>query len=250
MLAPTTWALVVGSGLLCGVINALAGGGSFLVLAVLITGGLDPGLANGTIRVGILAQNISGTLGFALEKKLRWKAALTFFPAITVGAVFGSLVATRIASTHLRPIFGGAFLVWSVLLVLFPSGFKERDEPPRPANLLAQLIIVAIGVYGGFMQAGTGLPLMGVLVPYLRHSPIEANGIKLAMVLGYTIVTLPLFAAAGQVHWLAGAALAAATTVGAWVGVKLQLRIGAKLVRRALIAMVALSGVLMVVKSL
>ena len=49
------------SGLIAGVINTLAGGGSLLTLPILIFSGLPPNIANGTNRVGILIQAIFGT---------------------------------------------------------------------------------------------------------------------------------------------------------------------------------------------
>jgi len=44
------------AGLLAGFINVLAGGGSLLTLPVLILAGLNPIVANGTNRMGILSE--------------------------------------------------------------------------------------------------------------------------------------------------------------------------------------------------
>ena len=48
------------TGLATGLLNVVSGGGSFLSLPILIFMGLPPVMANGTNRVGILAQNVSG----------------------------------------------------------------------------------------------------------------------------------------------------------------------------------------------
>src|SRR5690606_32683402 len=45
------------AGLVAGTINVLAGGGSFLTLPLLLFLGLPAAVANGTNRVGVLAQN-------------------------------------------------------------------------------------------------------------------------------------------------------------------------------------------------
>ena len=61
--------ILIVSGFIAGVINTLAGGGSLLTLPILIFLGLPPGVANGTNRIGILMQSISGTLGYKSKSK-------------------------------------------------------------------------------------------------------------------------------------------------------------------------------------
>ena len=51
-------------GFLAGVINTLAGGGSLFTLPALIFLGLPPQVANGTNRIAIVVQSLSGTLGY------------------------------------------------------------------------------------------------------------------------------------------------------------------------------------------
>ncbi|HHQ48247.1 MAG TPA: sulfite exporter TauE/SafE family protein, partial [Acidobacteria bacterium] len=44
-------------GVLVGIVNVMAGGGSFLTIPLMIFLGLSPAAANGTNRVALLAQN-------------------------------------------------------------------------------------------------------------------------------------------------------------------------------------------------
>ena len=50
-------------GFFAGVINTLAGGGSLFTLPVLIFLGLPPTIANGTNRIAIVIQSLSGNNG-------------------------------------------------------------------------------------------------------------------------------------------------------------------------------------------
>ena len=52
------------AGLVSGALNVVAGGGSFLVLPLLIFAGLPPTVANGTNRVAILVQNVGAVWSF------------------------------------------------------------------------------------------------------------------------------------------------------------------------------------------
>ena len=49
-------------GFLAGVVNTLAGGGSLFTLPVLIFLGLPPQVANGTNRIAIVVQSLSGAM--------------------------------------------------------------------------------------------------------------------------------------------------------------------------------------------
>ena len=56
-------ALVVGAGLVAGIVNAMAGGGSLLTVALLnVFVGLPGLVANGTNRVGVLVQLVAHCL--------------------------------------------------------------------------------------------------------------------------------------------------------------------------------------------
>ena len=60
--------LVAGAGVIAGIVNAMAGGGSLLTVALLnVFVGLPGLIANGTNRVGVLVQNASSVAGIAKE---------------------------------------------------------------------------------------------------------------------------------------------------------------------------------------
>ncbi len=48
----------------------------------------------------------------------------------------------------------------------------------------------------------------------LGHPAVRGNAIKVALVLGFTLVSLPVFATAGQVAWREGLALAVGGAFG------------------------------------
>ena len=56
------------AGFVSSVLNILAGGGSFLTLPLLIFLGLPAAEANATNRVGVVAQNLTGVVGFHRHK--------------------------------------------------------------------------------------------------------------------------------------------------------------------------------------
>src|SRR5688572_31079986 len=89
-------------------INVVAAGGSFLTLPLLLFLGFPAAIANGTNRVGVLAQNISGVIGFHRHEVLPFKWALSVSMPALAGAALGVWAAlnvpdrksTRLNSSH------------------------------------------------------------------------------------------------------------------------------------------------------
>lgn len=237
-------AVLVLTGVVAGVANTLAGGGSFLVLPILIGLGLTPGVANATSRIGVLAHGLGATATFARTKSLHAGVVAKLAPAMCAGAVFGAWLATRLDDALLRPLFGAILVLWAVVLIVRPGRFVAPAEAhaPREPGPLAYALALLVGVYGGFLQAGVGFPLMALLVWLLGHDTLRANAAKVALVFVYTVLVMAVFAAAGQVAWREGAILAVGMVIGGVIGARAQVHVGPALVRWALVVMVAISG--------
>ncbi len=219
------------AGLAAGVINVLAGGGSFLTLPILIFLGLPAGVANGTNRVGIALQNVAAVWSFdrqgVLDRgALRWAA----IPA-TLGAALGTWAALEISDEAFERVLAFLMVAVSVYTLWRPAA---RDgaaggAPPRPGWLLAA-IFFAIGIYGGFVQAGVGFFLLAGTT-YAGLDLVRGNAVKVLTVLAFTLLSLALFAIAGKVVWLAGLVLAAGTVLGGLLGARLTVLKGHRWVR-------------------
>lgn len=61
-------------GMVAGVLNVVAGGGSFLTLPLPIFLGLPPSVANGTNRIGIVFQNLFAVWSFHRHDVVDWRA--------------------------------------------------------------------------------------------------------------------------------------------------------------------------------
>lgn len=233
-----------------GVVNTMAGGGSLLLLPVLVGLGLPPSVANGTLRVGVLVQGAASSLAFRRRGVHDRSVILRLIGPMVVGAAGGTWLATRLPDDLLRPLFGGVLALWAVILVVRPGRFLDPPTQPENPRAGSYLLAFLVGGYGGFLQAGVGFPLMALLVVGLGYPAVRANAAKVALVLGYTLVSLPMFAFAGQVAWREGAAVAIGSLFGGWLGTHWQLQSGARIVRWFVVVTVALSGLAMLVSGL
>lgn len=240
--------LLAAVGVVVGVLNTIAGGGAFLALPLLIGLGVPPGVANGTIRLGVLLQNVSSVVTFWRRGYRDLGVVLRLSPPVVIGAVLGAWAVTRLPDTSLQPLIGGVLLAWAVFLLLRPDRFLSPPATVRPVGPLLLLLAFAVGAYGGFLQAGVGFPLIALLVGGMGYDPVRGNSLKVALVLAYTIVSFPVFVWHDKVAWHAGSALAAGMLFGGWAGTRLQLRAGARLVHGLVIVMVIVSGLTMLLR--
>ena len=220
--------------------NTLAGGGSFLTVPLLVVLGLPPTLANGTNRVAVLVQNLAAMAGFRREGVPGPALALRLMPAALVGSWLGALVASRLPEEVFARVFGVCMLL--ALPVILRNPRPRADAEPRRALALPLQLAVyfALGVYGGAIQAGIGIPLLIALVAAAGLDLVRANSVKVVIIAALTAVALAQFVWDEKVLWGYGLVLAVGSGVGGYVGSRFGARVGERLIRPVLVIAVVL----------
>lgn len=234
------YALVSALGVVAGTINVLAGGGSNLILPVLMIFGLPPEIANGTNRVGIFLQSVAGVRGFRREKCLPTEDLPGILLPVLIGGLCGAVLASWLPSVWLKPLLLGTMLTMAAIMlfkpatVLPPEGTRPWLVKERP---ISRVLLWLGGVYGGFVQAGVGFVLVVALSGILRYDLVRANALKLLCVLGFTTVALLVFIWRGQVWWSVGLALALGNALGATIGVHAAIKLQPRVLKWVLFVM-------------
>lgn len=243
---------VVGVGLVAGIINTLAAGGSLLTLPLLIIPlGIPSTNANAINRIAILLQNIVGVRKFqkkqVLDLKQDYKLAI---PAL-IGSALGAYIATRISAPAMDVAIGVVMLVMFLLVLLNPSSWVKGKDGSSPVPAWVQYIIFFfIGIYGGFIQAGVGFFLLTGLVLGCGCDLVKANGIKVLIILFYTPIALTLFIVSGLLTWeyvLIGLFLAAGNMLGAYIGVNMAVKWGAGFLRYMLLVAIFIASLRLII---
>ena len=241
-LAPTGMALLVVGGLVAGIVNTLAGGGSLLTVPLLVLVGLPGTVANGTNRIGILLQCLVAVWRFRAHGLFELRSVTPVLVPVVIGAGLGALAITRVADETFERIFGALMLVMLVP-TLRPLGPRRTSRVAgngwRPAT--TAVVFFGVGLYGGAFQAGLGVPLLFAL-SYAGHDLVRATAIKLAVIAAVTLTAVPVFLLEGRIVWLPAALLAAGFSVGGALGARIAMRAGERVIRPILaLAVVALA---------
>lgn len=216
------------AGLAAGFINTLAGNGSAITLPMLSMLGLPAGMANGTNRVGVAAQSLTGYLTFRKKGVHTDGAALWWLivPAV-VGSVAGAQLAVELHEKYLNLALSCLMALLLYLVVKDPERWLAAATPNPSGfrSVKTTLLMLAVGLYGGFIQAGVGILILAALVLGAGYSLNQANSIKSLLVFAFTIPALFIFIINGQVNWYLGLLLTVGQTAGAWAAATFAVKI-------------------------
>jgi uncharacterized membrane protein YfcA len=236
---------VIAAGLFAGFVNTLAGSGSLITLPLLMFLGLPANVANGTNRIGVLVQSVVSSISFRKQKLYTVDEGLWMSVPAIAGALLGSLIAVKINERIMELLIGG-LLIFMFFVILYKPEQWVRDHA-RSVTLRHRfwvpVIFFIIGIYGGFIQAGVGFFLLAALVLGAGLGLTRANAHKVLIVAAMTAIALAVFIISDQVYYLYGIILAVGQGVGAWLGSKVAVSWGPKVVRAILLVAIMASAV-------
>ena len=237
--------LLVVVGFLAGVINTLAGGGSLLTLPVLIFLGLPPHIANGTNRIAIVVQSLSGAVGYRSKGMHTYPFNMYLGISASVGAVIGAQLAVEIDGALFNKMLAVIMIVVGIL-VLVKSKPMDIQMPGRLTGKYLWMGIIGffiIGIYGGFINAGVGFVIMIFLNRVNQMSLLNTNVTKVTVVTIYSLVALVMFAYNDAIDWKIGFWMALGTSAGAWITSRWSVKKGDRVIRIAMLVMMAVMAV-------
>lgn len=240
------YALLPLAGFVAGVVNTIAGGGSFLVLPLLVLIGMPAQVANGTNRIAIALQSLYSVRAYHQKRPIDSRAVLRLLVPSLPGLVLGFVLATVLSPATFRNAVGVLFLAFVGFMLVQPRLLlKKREQPPEWPPMVEWAVLFAIGIYAGFLQAGVGLLLLVALSALQGRELVDANGLKLALIAVWIVPTMIWFAATGQVEWLPGLLVGVGNFWGAKVGASWAVKKGNHLIFVFLVVVMVATGVSM-----
>lgn len=194
-------------------------------------------MANATARVAILAQNVTAVGGFRSKKvELPLKYSLYLGLVSLVGGFIGSRLAATIDDKVFSRIFVVVMLI-SIVLVIFDP-FKSTSKEERLSTkhqIIGSICFFFIAIYGGFVQAGIGFLVIGVLSLVNNFNLVKTNYIKVFVAIVYTGVSVLVFALEDKIIWRTGFILAIGHALGGWYASRWSVDKGEVWIKRVMI---------------
>lgn len=201
---------LVTASLLAGIMNAMAGGGTFLAFPALLGMGIPPIEANATNTVALWPGQLTSlaTLHGDVRRSLLPAALTSALLGGTAGAEL--LLHTRqITFLHLVPwlllvaaiLFGISAPVSTWLRKRAAKSSQDALGPSRPRPLAVGLLLLPICFYIGYFGAGGGLLIMTVLSLLGLEQMHQLTAMKIVTAATANFCAIVTFVASGRVLW-------------------------------------------------
>ena len=218
---PFLW-LVVAS-LIAGVMNAMAGGGSFVSFPAMLAIGVLPIQANATNTVALWPGQLTSV--FALRTDIRRDLIAVVAAASVLGGVSGAVVLLKTRQLTFLHLVPWLLLVASLLFGISGPVSRwlrrrsaEPHAPHTPAILPLFLVLVPVCFYIGYFGAGAGFLIMSALALFGVEEMRALNALKVTAACLSNLCAVLTFIVSGAIIWrycLISMVLAA---IGGYVG--------------------------------
>lgn len=224
-----------------GVLNTIAGGGTFLTFPALVFIGVPPVVANATSAVAVFPGYFGGALGFRGELRAFEGRVLLRMLAITLaGGLIGSLL-LLVSSNAAFSIVVPFLLFAATLAFLFGDRIRAwAAEKSRAVTPYGALGLLLVSIYGGYFNGGLGIVLLALFALWGMVDIHKMNGLKNGMSFALSSISVAVFAVGGLVEWHHAIGMMIASTVGGYAGAPIARRLP-KAVVRGVIAVVGFS---------
>jgi uncharacterized protein len=226
-----------------GVLNSVAGGGSFVSFPTLLLTGVPPIQANATNTAALWPGTVASTWAYRSEISRH----LRLLPLLTLVGIAGGIVGAKILLRTPQTIFV-RLIPWLLLVgtLLFVLGgriarwVRERTlHHPRVSALtrgLTVLLLFLMSIYIGYFGAGVGIVLAAVFSLMGLESIHAINGLRTYLVSVCNLVAVATFIAAGAVLWPQALVMLVGAAAGGYGGAYYVQKMDPRRVRQIIIA--------------
>ncbi|WP_435257365.1 TSUP family transporter [Thioclava sp. FR2] len=228
--------LLVFAGFLAGFVDAIAGGGGLITVPALLLAGASPVEALATNKLQGTFGSATAALSYARAGKVDLRSQARMALVSGAAGAAGAMVAHLIPAEVLRLIMPIILVAVALFFALKP-GLSDEDRVQRMTPALFTFTAVPlIAAYDGFFGPGTGSFFMLGFVMLAGYGVLKATAHTKLLNFASNFGSLLVFVFSGATWWIVGLCMALAQIAGAYVGAKLAMRIGARLIKPLLVA--------------
>ena len=232
--------VLLGAGFVAGVMNAVAGGGSFISFPALLFAGVPAVAANASSTVALWPGSLTSLYGY--RGRILGLRGIPM-PVLLAISLAGGLVGALLLLFTPEGAFN-AIVPWLLLLATLTFAFGGRAGAALrrrvrigAAPLLAIQFVLA--VYGGYFGGAVGIMTLAVWNLLGTINLAAYNPLKVLVVSACNSVATLCFAVSGVVWWPQTLAMLGAAAVGGYAGARLGRVMPPSLVRAAILVVSA-----------
>ncbi len=213
------YVLILVAAFCAGVLNTIAGGGTFITFPALVFIGLPPVVANATSAVAVFPGYLAGAAGFRDElRRFDRKQLIRLIVITLIGSLIGSLL-LLVSSNDVFSVIVPFLLLAATLAFLFGDRIRawaaSKSRSVTPYGTVGLLLVC---IYGGYFSGGLGIILLALFALWGMTNIHEMNGLKTGLSFVLTVISVIVFATGGLVEWHYSLIMMIAATLGGYAG--------------------------------
>jgi uncharacterized membrane protein YfcA len=224
------------AGLVGGVLNSVAGGGSFVVFPALMFTGVSPVIANATTAAGLLPASFMSAVAYRRDFTYD-RLFVVLAVASTLGGVLGAAVLLGTKESTFELVLPGLLAFASLVFTFGGSVVARLGKLAQGAGglLVVFVVQVVIATYGGYFGGGMGILMLATFAFVGLTDIHRMNGMKSALAVVINGAAVLLFALTHKVVPYPWLAVALGGMTGGYLGARVARRLPAAKVRRFVI---------------
>lgn len=239
---------LAGLAVLAGFIDAIAGGGGLITIPALLATGMPPTMALGTNKLQGSVGAFSSSLHYARQGLIAWRRMLGAVACTFVGGMLGTLSVQQMDASLLEGMLPVLLIVFALYFLFSPRVGDRQRRPRLGAVSFAVIVGTGIGFYDGFFGPGTGSFFALAFVALAGFNLSQATAHTKLLNFTANLAALLFFMLGGHVSWLVGLVMAAGQFLGAYLGARMVVAHGARLVRPMLVGVSLLMSIYLLVQ--
>ncbi len=228
--------LITIAAFLAGILNAIAGGGTFLTFPALVFAGVPPIIANATSAIAVFPGYLAAAAGFRSDIAAINRRTLIQQCALSlVGGLVGALL-LLISSNEFFTVIVPFLLLASTAIFAFQDRIlawgRSGGIQLTPYGAIGTLVV---SIYGGYFNGGLGIVLLALYALWGLTSLNLMNGLKNGISFVISAISVLTFALAGLIVWPSAVIMMIANILGGYIGAKIAKRLSKSAVRAIII---------------
>ena len=240
-LTPSVLVFVLAAALAAGWVDAVVGGGGLVQLpALLLVPGLAPVQALATNKLASVFGTTTSAVTYQRRVHPDLRTALPMAAVALVASSGGASVAALLPAAVFKPVIVVALVGIALFTALRPAlgQVTVLRHSGRRHHGTALAVGAAVGFYDGVLGPGTGSFLVFALVALLGYDFLSASAKAKIVNVATNLGALLVFVPHGSVVWGLGLAMAAANTLGGYLGSRTATTRGTGFVRAVFLVVV------------
>ncbi len=169
--------LLFAAGVAGGAVNAVAGGGSFIVFPSLLLVGVPPVAANATTAVALWPAGIASSVAYRKDLQTDRRSLVVLSIASAIGGAIGAMLLLRTSDETFTKILPLLMLGASAVFTVGPrlSALRKTGRLSLAMGACVQLLIAS---YGGYFGGGMGILMLATFTLMGMTNLHSMNGLK------------------------------------------------------------------------